>query len=96
LLRPIVETAIRAEGITKILVLLFSLGFAFIAVKAYLKKRTKRLFYVAFAFALFALQALLQVADIFYSPGYFFNPAAQAVAQLLIIGVLFVAIFRAY
>jgi len=94
ILRPAVEAAIEIEIITKTFVLVLALLFAFIAVKAYLKKKSKRVMYVTSAFVLFALQALLQVIDLFYSPGYFFNPAAQAVAQLFIIALLFMAIFK--
>ena len=93
-LSALTAAAMQMEFLTKLLFFVFSAAFAFIAVSAYLKKKTQRLLFVASAFMLFALLAFVQVLDLFYSPGYFFNYAAQAFVQLLAMALLFFAIFR--
>lgn len=93
LFRPLAEAAVQVELFTKIVLLLFSALFAVVAVKAYFKKKTKRMLFMSLAFTLFAVQAVLQVIDALYSPGYFFNPAAQAATQLAVMGLFFFAIF---
>lgn len=76
-------------------VLLFvALGLFVISILAYRKKRSEKLAWVSAAFGLFFLKALLLVIDIYYSPGDFVNKAVAGFFDLLIIGSLFIGLFR--
>lgn len=65
-----------------------------IAIMAYKKSKSRSIFWVGVAFGLFSLKALLVVLDYYVSPGYFFNYAIQSFFDLLILGCLFLALFR--
>jgi len=93
LLRPVVDTAVQNDFITRFLVLLLSLGVLFIAWKAYQANQSRRLRWVMVAFALFAVKWLIKVVDFFVSPGNFFNDPSENVFELLILGSLFKALF---
>ena len=93
-LRQISDTAAHNDFITRFLVLILSLAILFIAFKAYQKNKTERLKYVLIAFALFAVKWALKVLDIFVSPGNFFGDASENVFELLLLGSLFLALFR--
>ena len=82
------------DWITRFLVLLLSLAIFAIAFKAYRKTGSERLKYVLIAFALFAVKWAIKVVDVFVSPGRFFNDASENVFELLILGALFMALFR--
>ena len=71
-----------------------SLILLFISIKAMNKKKSERLAWVTAAFGLFSIKAFLVLADLYLSPGNFMNGSIQAFFDLLILGVLFVALFR--
>ncbi len=93
-LREVSNVAVEADWITRFLVLLLSLAIFAIAFKAYRKTGSERLKYVLIAFALFAVKWAIKVVDVFVSPGRFFNDASENVFELLILGALFMALFR--
>jgi len=66
-------------------------GIALLAVR---KKYSARLVLVSIAFGLFFLKSLLIMLDVYASPGNFMNYSLQSFFDLLIIGCLFVALFR--
>ena len=76
-------------------VLLFvSFGLLVIALLALQRKHSEKLSWVCAAFGLFFIKAFLLVLDIYYSPGNFMNNAIQSFFDLLILGSLFIGIFR--
>tara|TARA_Y100000310_G_scaffold345252_1_gene463142 strand:- start:8382 stop:8684 length:303 start_codon:yes stop_codon:yes gene_type:complete len=93
-LRPFTQTAwsfnIAIEG----LVLILSLGVLLVSLLAYNKTKRKRLLIVSAAFFFFALKWALKLADQFISPGFFFSRASIAIVELVILGLLFFAIFK--
>jgi hypothetical protein len=65
----------------------------FIAVKAYFKNKSRRLLLIGGAFFLFAVKWFLKILDLFVSPGWFLPDASENVFELLILALLFVALF---
>jgi len=65
-----------------------------ISVLALRRTSSKKLKWVTAAFGLFFVKALLVVIDNYISPGVFMNYAIQSFFDLLIVGSLFIAIFR--
>ncbi len=93
-LREVSDVAVQNDFVTRFIVLLLALAIFFIAFKAYQKTGAKRLQFVLLAFGLFAFKWALKVADVFVSPGNFFNDASENVFELFILGSLFMALFR--
>lgn len=93
-LREVSDVAAHNDVLTRFLVLALSLAICFIAFKAYQRNKSERLKYVLLAFTLFAVKWTIKVVDIFVSPGNFFNDASENVFELLILGALFLALFR--
>lgn len=93
-LRPLNSVAESLGAITTWIVFLLSLGLMVIALLAYRKKRSKRYAFIALAFVFFFLKWLLKVVDIYFSPGHFFNWAAESVFELVIFASLFLALFK--
>ncbi len=77
-------------------VLFFIVAFFLFAISflAWRKKPSQKLLLVASAFGIFFLKSVLMVLDYFLSPGYFMNYAVQGFFDLVILGLLFIAIFR--
>ncbi len=92
-LRPVTEMAYTFDSITRILVFLFALVLCFIAVKAYFKNKSKRFLLIGGAFFLFAVKWFLKLVDLFVSPGWFLPDASENIFELLILALLFVALF---
>ncbi len=92
--RPLAQQALNAEFITRTIVFVLSMALMFIAILAYRRTKSRKMLFVAIAFLLFGLKWTLNVLDLYFSPGYFFNRAAENVVELFILGSLFMAIFR--
>lgn len=92
-LRPVTEMAYTFDSITRFLVFLFALVLCFISVKAYFKNKSRRLLLISAAFFLFGVKWLLKILDLFVSPGWFLPDASENVFELLILALLFVALF---
>ncbi len=93
-LRPITQTAWEINLAAESLAMLLSLGILVISLLAYRKTKSKRLLLVSAAFLFFAIKWILKVADQIISPGFFFSRASEAVAELIILALLFYAIFK--
>ncbi|MCX6803433.1 MAG: hypothetical protein NTY48_02570 [Candidatus Diapherotrites archaeon] len=76
------------------LMLIVSFVLFVIALLAVRKKFSTTLLWVGIAFGLFFIKSLLVVLDLYVSSGDFFNYSIQALFDLLIVGSLFVALFR--
>ncbi len=75
-------------------VLFIALGVALVSILAFRKKKSKRLLLVSAAFGLFFIKTVLNLADLYLSPGTFMNLGVQSIFDLVIIGALFVALFK--
>ncbi|MDP2974008.1 MAG: hypothetical protein Q8N60_03070, partial [Candidatus Diapherotrites archaeon] len=64
------------------------------ALLAFKRSKSRKLLFVSIAFTLFTVKWALKVVDLFFSPGEFFNRAAENIFELLILASLFIAIFR--
>ncbi len=93
-LRPLNSAAESLSTVTTWAVFLLSLGLMVIALLAYRRKHSKRYAFIALAFVFFFLKWLLKVVDIYFSPGHFFNWAAESVFELVIFASLFLALFK--
>ena len=93
-LRPVTQIAWNFDLFAEALAMFLSLLVLSIAVLAYKRKKSTRLLLVALAFFLFALKWILKVADQFISPGFFFSRASEALFELAILALLFVALFK--
>lgn len=93
-LRPLTQIAWTFDLFTEMLAMILSILVLTIAALAYKRKKSTRLLLVALAFLLFALKWILKVADQFISPGFFFSRASEAVMELVILALLFFAIFK--
>ena len=93
-LRPLNSAAESLSAVTTWVVFLLSLGLMVIALLAYRRKHSKRYAFIALAFVFFFLKWLLKVVDIYFSPGHFFNWAAESVFELVIFASLFLALFK--
>jgi hypothetical protein len=93
-LKPVSETVNEFNQIIKFGVFFLSIGLMIIALRAYKKTKTQRFFFIALAFSLFAIKWGIKIADLFLSPGNFFNNSSESFVELLILASLFIAIFR--
>ena len=93
-LRGATETAQVISPVVAWIVLVIALGVAIVAVLALKKKKSRRLALVSVAFGLFFIKTILNLVDLYISPGSFMNLGVQSVFDLVIIGALFVALFR--
>lgn len=93
-LRPFENISESLNTITTIVLLLLSLGLFYIALRAYNKKQTPQFLLLSVAFGIFALKFLVQTIDIFYSPGYFFSPAAKNVFDFFVLVALFASLVK--
>ena len=92
-LRPVSEFAQSIDFPVKVVVFLLAVAIFIISVLAYSKSKSKRILLVAFAFFLFSLKWLVQIIDIFYSPGDFLSKSSENIFELGIMLSLLVAIF---
>ena len=75
-------------------VTIIALGVAIVSILAVRKKKSRRLMIVSGAFVLFFIKSALALADLYVSPGTFMNVSVQGFFDLVIIGALFIALFR--
>ena len=80
--------------VTLFLVFIFASALAIISFNAYNKKKNNRLFFVSFAFFLFALKAALKLIDNFVLGGYSYIGISIQTLEFLILLSLFYAIFK--
>ena len=93
-LKDLSSWAVQFDTPTKYLVFLFALGIFVISVMAYLKKKSRRMLFVAGAFFLFAAKWGLKIMDIYFSPGVFLPDTSENLFELGILLLLFAAIFK--
>jgi len=93
-LRDLAGIATALQAPTKYIVFLLSAAMFVIAFKAYTKTKTNKMLFVALAFLFFALKWLLKVVDLYLSPGNFLSDPSENVIELIILAMLFLAIFR--
>lgn len=93
-LRPATEIANVINPIIVWGLGIISLVLFLIAVKALRKKSSKRLMLVTLAFGLFALKSVLNLMDLYFSPGIFMNFAVQGFFDFFILVALFIALFK--
>lgn len=92
-LRPLTVFAESLDNITRVIVFILTLALLVISFLAYNRMKTKRLLIVFLAFLFFAVKWALKVIDLFFSPGYFLSDASENVFELIILVLLFGALF---
>ncbi len=92
-LRPISNFAEEINEPVKWIVFLLALGIFVVSLLAYSRSKSKRMLLVSFAFFLFSLKWLIQVMDLFISPGNFLSEASENIFELGIMLSLFGALF---
>ncbi len=80
--------------VTLFLVLIFAAALTTISTMAYNKKKSERLFFVSFAFFLFALKASLKLVDNFLLGDYSYIGISIQTLEFLILLSLFYALFK--
>lgn len=93
-LRPFESVSESMNTVTTMAVLLLSLGLFYISLRAHDKKPTNQFLLLSIAFGIFSLKFLIQTIDIFYSPGYFFSPAAKNVFDFFVLAALFASLIK--
>ena len=93
-LRPFENASESLNTFTTLVVLVLSLGLFYISLRAHDKKPTSQFLLLSIAFGIFALKFLIQSIDIFYSPGYFFSPAAKNVFDFFVLAALFASLIK--
>jgi len=93
-LRTLSDAAASMDFLTSAVVCIFALVLAVIGCMAYHRTKSRRLLLVNLAFFLFFIKYLIQILDMFLSPGFFFPDASQGVIELVAMLLIFVAIFR--
>lgn len=93
-LKDLSAVAVELDIYVKFIVLFFALGLLVISAKAYLKKRSQRMLFLAAAFFLFAAKWGLKILDLYSSSGVFLPDPSENVFELAIFVMLFAAIFK--
>ncbi|MFH1240678.1 MAG: hypothetical protein V1672_05735 [Candidatus Diapherotrites archaeon] len=93
-LKELSTVAAEFDIYVKFIVLFFALGLLVISVKAYLKKKSPRMLFLAAAFFLFAAKWGLKILDLYFSSGVFLPDPSENVFELAIFVMLFAAIFK--
>jgi len=93
-LRPPMDAVMTVSPIVAWIVTVIALGVAIVSILAVRKKKSRRLMIVSGAFVLFFIKSALALADLYVSPGTFMNVSVQGFFDLVIIGALFIALFR--
>ncbi len=94
MLRPVSDSAKSLELPIGILALLISLGMTIVAFLAYRRQHTRRFLFLLGAFGLFSLKWVITIADLFVSPGDFFSRASSAILDVLVLALIFLAIYH--
>ncbi len=92
-LRPLTWFAKENELFVKTLVFVLAVFIFFISFLAYRRSGSKRILLISAAFMFFSLKWLIKVTDMFYSPGDFLSDSSESVFELIILTLLFVALF---
>ncbi len=79
---------------TRFAVFLITFFLFFIAYKAYKKSKDRKLYLITLSFAVFTLKWLAYIIDFYFSPGVFMNPAVVGIFDLLILGLMFLALLK--
>jgi len=93
-LRPPMDAVMVVSPLIAWIVTIIALGVAIVSILAVRKKKSRRLMIVSGAFILFFIKSALALADLYVSPGTFMNVSVQGFFDLVIIGALFIALFR--
>ena len=93
-LRPLTQFAVEIDLFTRGVVLLLAIGLFLISYLAFKRTNSGKFLFVAVAFFFFAAKWAIKVMDFFYSPGDFFNRAAEDIFELIILSSLFIALFK--
>ena len=93
-LRPLSEGVNSFLGPIVVIGLICSIIIFSIAIAAYFKTKSRKLLFIAVAFLLFLVKWIIQAIDLFISPGIFFNLPSQGIAEILIMVLILLAVFR--
>ena len=93
-LRPLDQLAVSLSAPIQVIVLIVSIVIFGIALLAYLRKRSQKLLFVTAAFFLFMVKWIVQVIDLFISPGLFFSVPSQGIVELATMILLLLALFK--
>ena len=93
-LRAPMDGVMTISPIVAWVVVIIALGVAIVSLLAVKKKKSRRLMIVSGAFVLFFIKSALALADLYVSPGTFMNVSIQGFFDLVIIGALFIALFK--
>jgi hypothetical protein len=93
ILRPISAIASELDFYTRFLIMFLALGFFAVSALAVLRNRSTRLAVVSIAFGLFAFKSTVKVIDLFFGEGWFFPQSSENVVEVLILALLFCALF---
>lgn len=93
-LRDFTNSLIWLDFFTRHIVLLLSAFIFFISLKAYHQAKSQKLLLICIAFGVFTFKWILEVLDLYFSPGTFFPLHAENFAELIILLSLFFALFR--
>jgi len=93
-LRPITQEAVYLDSATRILVFALAAFLFAVSILAYRRNKGTRLLFVTIAFFFIAAEWVLNVLDLYLSPGDFFNRAAGNIFELIALLSLFMAIFK--
>ncbi len=92
-LRALANEAQQFDFITRMVVFLFAVAVAIVAVAAWNRTRNEKIGLVAWAFGLLAFKWLLKVMDLFVSSGQFFPDHAENVIELVSLALLAYTLF---
>ncbi len=92
-LRPVTELAKQFEIPITYLLFLVSLVVFVISFFGWRKSKSTRILLISFAFFLFVLKWLIEIIDIYFSPGNFLGYASAKVFDFAIMFLIFIAIF---
>jgi hypothetical protein len=92
-LRPATELAKQFEVPITYLLFLVSLVVFIISFLGWRKSKSTRILLISLAFFLFVLKWLIEIVDIYFSPGNFLGDASAKVFDFGIMFLIFVAIF---
>lgn len=93
-LRPVANTADAFVLPIEVVALVIAFGLFAVAFLAYRRQRSRRFLFLLAAFGLFALKWVILIADEFVSPGNFISRASAAVIDVLVLLLLFSALFQ--
>ena len=84
-LRGGVEVANIVSPLVAWIMVAIALGILLVSVLAVRKKKSRRLMLVSVAFGIFFIKAILNIVDLYCSPGTFMNVSVQGIFDFLMI-----------